>query len=474
MILKQEIFRKYDIRGIWNVDFDIEGVSRIADALACYFRLHDQSISTVLLGCDARLSSVEIKDCLVKTFIANGYDVVDVGMVTTPLINAAYYLDESFVARIMVTASHNPWEFNGLKIFFAQDSVWDLELRSISEMVFSDEITSSEKEQPGVLLHPEVAQKLIDSYLTLLCSHFESIGHLLHNKKIMVDFMNGAGGEFVRQIFLRLGLEKNLFLFREEPYCNNPKNNSLRAPDPTDAQSFVAALPMLQEMDLDYSLIFDGDVDRFVVLHSSGRIIKGDELLILFAQNCGVKKFNIVTEVVSSSAIDLVAKDFGSEVFRCPVGISSVKKKMKEVGALLGGESSSHFIFLDKYLPVDDAIYAACRFLAVVLDSKFDFCAWLQSLPSLFVTPALKYFFSDRETLNAALSFVRVELETSFSFVSDIDGIKYFLSPNDWVLVRPSNTENCLTVRWQALTEEVYLKLENLLLPVLNKVQDKK
>lgn len=449
-MLNPAIFRKYDIRGLWNVDFDATGVVLLAHSLIVFLQ-KKTLCRQIVVGCDARKSSKSIKDTLLEALLRLGYDVIDLGLATTPMVNASYYLDPSCQIRIMITASHNPWAFNGFKIFFQDEAIWDDDLQTIAGIAQGQNfVRDAFDHRVGTLLKDE-AFRIRYLYLDMMVEKFNSL-NLNTSKPIIVDCMHGASGFVLHEIIGRLRLSKQLLLFRDEPFCDYEFiEDSIHAPDPTDLKNLTQTLLFIKEHNLDYALLFDGDADRFVVLHQSGVILKGEELLVLFIKSLKNKQVCVVTEVVASSVIDMVGAQDGFSVIRCPVGISNVKKTMKEIGAIIGGESSSHFLFYDDFMAVDDAVYAAYRFLKIINGGNVDLLQWRASLPQIIVSEVKKLFFPSRDALNTSFMASKNKLMYLADSYSEIDGIKGIFSGYDWILIRPSNTENCLVVRWQAV-----------------------
>ena len=462
--MKSEIFRPYDIRGQWQIDFDANDVIAITSSFLTYFSQLEPSKAIVVIGHDARPSSKEIYDICVDTALAQGFLVVGLGLCTTPMVNIAYHCNPLYACRVMITASHNPWSHNGFKLFYRAGAVWREELAKIAALATG--MVNHSDGCPGALLD---ATPIISFYTVILGNALQTLPWA---GPILVDCMHGAAGPILKKILAEYP-KCQVRLFRETPYCDLPDKNScaLAGPDPSNITNLQPTIKELRNNGLPLAMLFDGDVDRFMVVTAEGRLLSGDELLVLFAEHFLPKQASFAANVAGSVLLELVASRNNQKVCRVPVGVSALKEKMLADELALGGEPSAHFLFLKEHYLVDDALFMFCKFMQIITKPSFLLSSWIVQLPTVYSMPIQKIFFASRAGTLHAQTLLLEHLKNMEYPASFTDGIRLFFSDFAWMLIRPSNTENCLSWRIEADTEQSFCKLKDFfatkILPVI-------
>lgn len=456
--MKFEIFRPYDIRGHWLLDFDEQDVVAICMGFLAYFKSLDRTSRKIVVGRDARPSSKVIYDICVNIAVQQGFEVLGLGLCTTPMVNIAYHFDESCKFRVMITASHNPWTHNGFKLFYKETAVWRnalLEVASFVEKVALDGESVCVSRGGGLI----DATYLLEAYQLTLEQAFRALPG--QSMSFLVDCMHGAAGFMFRKVIEKVAGLKASF-FRDTPYCDllSSETSALLGPDPSNEANLTATVLELRKQKLSFAMLFDGDADRFVVVLANGKILSGDEILALFAEKFLPEGESFAANVASSVLLELVAARNGQFVQRVPVGVAVLKETMRVDGIALGGEPSAHFLFLKEHFCVDDALFAAYKFLCVCAFPTFMLEVWCQNLPVVYSTPIQKYFFASREKVLDTQAFLAQKFNGMGYRISKIDGIRIFFADHAWILMRASNTENCLSLRIEADTLEMFKEVK--------------
>lgn len=436
-----EIFRESDIRGLVDEDLTPEFVLSLGKAIGTLLRR--MGGKTITLGRDVRPSSYQISYILEKGILSTGCNVIDIGTLPTPV---SYFSQHYFNCDggVMVTGSHNPSEFNGFKISINKNSIYGEKIRELHRIILKKDY------ETGRGWHE--AREIKEAYLQTLFDKFQFSRPL----KLVVDGGNGCFGLVGPELLWRLGLEPvELFC---EPNGTFPNHH----PDPTIEKNLVDLRSSVIQEKAEIGIGFDGDVDRIGVIDDQGDIVWGDHLLILFARDI-LKRHpgaTIVGEVKCSQNLFQDIKDKGGIPIMSAAGHSLIKKKMRETRALLAGEMSGHIFFADKYYGYDDAIYAACRLLQILSDSKTKLSELLVDLPKTYYTPEIRIDCPDQEKF-------RVVKEMGDYFrsrynVIEIDGVRINF-PDGWALVRASNTQPALVLRFEAQSQSRLKEFQKLL-----------
>lgn len=429
MTVNEKIFREYDIRGIADRDLPDALVKDLGRALGTF--IHKRGGNRITLGRDCRVSSERIKKALLEGLLASGIDVIDIGLVPTPLLYFSVF-ELNTDGGIMITGSHNPPEHNGFKVCVGKTTIHGAEIQQVKNVLLGRSFVSGSGILTEVDIKPSYTKMILDN-----------IKHPL-NLKICVDSGNGMGGIIGPEIFRKLGCEViELFSELDGTFPNHH-------PDPTVVENLTALKNRIRESRAVVGIGFDGDADRIGVVDPSGRIIYGDELLVVYSRNILEKHSGatIISEVKASHRLFNDIAAHGGRPILWKTGHSLIKAKMKEEGALLAGEMSGHIFFNDRYYGFDDAIYAAARLLEILADKGKTPAELIEDLPSSFSTPEIRRDCPDEvkfQVVERALS----EFRKQGLKVNDIDGARVEFN-DGWGLVRASNTQPVLVLRFEA------------------------
>lgn len=434
------IFREYDIRARVGIDLTDAEVFDLGRALGTYYRR--QGKRRLVVGRDCRLSSPEWQARLMAGLGACGCQVMDLGMCPTP---ALYFAVRHFEAEggIIVTASHNPPEFNGLKICNGYHTIFGEEIQELLRLAQQGDFLSG----TGSL----ETQEILPAYQDYLAQNL-SISRPL---RIGLDAGHGTAGVVALPLFRRLGCEVWPL------YCNPDGRFPAHEPDPVIEANLADLKNLVLERRLDLGVAYDGDGDRLGVIGPRGEVIWGDQLLVLFsravlADHPGAV---IIGEVKCSQRLyDDVARH-GGRPLMWKTGHSLIKQKMVEEGALLAGEMSGHLFFADRYFGYDDAIYATGRLLELLAGTGQSLTDLLADLPPACITPEIRRDCPDELKFRVVES-VKARLAGLFPVI-EVDGVR-FLHPEGWGLVRASNTQPALVLRFEAASEEALQEIKSL------------
>jgi len=433
-MISSHIFRQYDIRGVVDRELTDATVGKIARAFATY--AVRAGYRKVLVGRDNRKSSPHYRDLVVEALRGSGCDVVDLGVVVTPMFYfAARHLGVN--AGLMITASHNPGDHNGFKVLVGESTIYGEQIQELRRLAEKNEFVQGPR---GTLGKIDIAR----DYMEMIKSKVVLGPRRL---KVVVDCGNGTASFFAPGLFRELGCEV------VELYCESDPDFPNHHPDPVKAENCLDLIRVVQKEDADLGIGFDGDGDRLGVVDKEGNIIWGDMLMILFWREI-LPKYpgcDCIVEVKCSQGLIDEIRRLGGNPIIFKTGHSLIKAKMKEIGAVFTGEMSGHLFFADEYYGYDDALYAAARLLRILSNSDQTITAMLSSVPRYYATPELRVKSSDEEKF-AVVNKVLEHFRASFDVI-DVDGAR-ILFENGWGLVRASNTGPELIVRCEGKTPE--------------------
>lgn len=443
------IFREYDIRGVYGQEISEAFAYKLGQAFACL--LPDGEKKPVILGRDARLSGPDLMAALSKGLISCGRNVVDIGMVPTPL---AYFGVHHIGAAgcIVVTGSHNPPEYNGFKMMRGPDSLHGEDIRRIQQHI---------QRQMPVATIPGQLKKLgmFEDYKRFVLQDI----CLSRPLKVAIDGGNGAAGPLASSIYRKLGCEVI------ELYCEPDGHFPNHHPDPTIVANLRAVRDAVREHKADLGIAFDGDGDRIGIVDEKGSIIWGDMLLLLLSLHL-LKKYpgsTIISEVKSSQHMyDNIAAHGGKPIM-WRTGHSPIKAKMKETGALLAGEMSGHIFFADRYFGHDDAIYAGARLMEVIAGQDQPVSLMFADLPHSVTTPEIRLNCPDQRKFKLVDEAITHFASLGFEII-DVDGMRLKFE-DGWALLRASNTQPALVLRFEAPDEKRLYEMRTMLEDWLNK-----
>jgi phosphomannomutase/phosphoglucomutase len=427
-IINPQIFREYDIRGLVDQDLTRDSVERIGKSIGTYIRRNGGK--TITVGYDMRVSSIPFRDSLICGINSTGCDVIDIGMVPTPVAYfSLHHLKPD--GGVMITGSHNPSEFNGFKISHGLHSLYGERIQELRRLID----VSDYEVGMGTLKH----ENILEDYIQGICD----LVQIPRSVKVVVDGGNGCFGIVGPKLLKKIGANIT------ELYCEPDGKFPNHHPDPTVAKNMVDLIDKVKEEGAELGIGFDGDADRIGIVDEKGNILWGDQLLTIFARD--ILKRNpgatIVGEVKCSQNLFKDIEAHGGTAVMSAAGHSLIKKKMQETKALLAGEMSGHICFSDEYYGFDDAIYAACRILKIVASSKEKVSAMLTDVPKTAATPEIRVDCPDEnkfEIVRELTENFRKEYD-----VIDIDGVRIKFD-NGWALIRASNTQPVIVFRFEA------------------------
>ena len=466
MRIDESIFREYDIRGIWDKNIDGNFCVGLGRAFAIYLKNKtgkDKNLK-VSVGYDARLSSVEAFRALCRGLNCEGIGVVGLGLVPTP---AQYFslFNLDVDGGIMITASHNPKEYNGFKLSVGKETLYGSEIQDVKNVLMNidmdKECVSKEKSIKEY--------DILTDYENYMLKQFEYLKDMSDKPKIVLDGGNGVGGFVGLPVMQKLGFDvKGIFI---KPDGNFPNHH----PDPTIEKNLNDLKNELKNGDFDIGIGYDGDADRIGVVLKNGDMLYGDQILLFFAQDIlkNHKNAKIIGEVKCSQTLFDGVRKAGGIPIMYKAGHSLIKSKMKQENALLAGEMSGHIFFADRYFGYDDAIYVSLRLIEILARDKTDLIEWKKNLPKTFNTPEIRINCPDKikKSVVDKLTHYFENNRTAFNIeeINTIDGIR-FKTKFGWGLVRSSNTQPSLVLRFEADSENHLDDLKNRTIKITDEV----
>lgn len=440
--LPTHVFREYDIRGLVANELTAEFAHTLGRAYGTHlFRkigaAGEMGTRRVVVGRDIRESSTMLRDALVRGMLSTGLSVVDVGVVATPLVYfAAHTLAVDGLA--MITGSHNPPEYNGFKMGVGKSTFHGDEIQAVLAIALSGEFI--EAAVPGEVSHHDI--------LTDYTDHVVDGAQLGPRKlKVVVDAGNGCGGFIAVPLLKRLGFEVI------DQFCEPDGTFPNHHPDPTVTENLLPLIDRVRKEGADIGIAYDGDADRLGAVDEKGQILWGDELMILFAREILSRRpgTTFVAEVKCSMTMydDIEAR--GGKAIMWKAGHSLIKSKMAETNAVLAGEMSGHVFFKDRWFGFDDGIYSTVRLLEILTRTNEPMSTLLADVPKTFSTPELRTDFAEDKKFEA-VARVRDALKAKGLTTIDVDGVRVVF-PDGWGLVRSSNTQAILVLRFEAKTQ---------------------
>ena len=431
-MVNPQIFREYDVRGTVGRDLTPETVGLLGRGVGTLLRRAGGR--RAVLGRDNRLSSPGFRDALAAGLLATGVDVVDLGLVTTPLL---YYglFHVPCDGGVMITGSHNPPEFNGFKIAVGKSTIWGARIQELRGVVERGDFETG----AGAL----TTEDIVGPYRDMIHGKIPALARGL---RVAVDGGSGTGGLVAPQLMRELGCEVT------ELWCTPDGTYPGHFPDPTVPKNLEALIRTVREKGLDLGIGFDGDADRIGVVDERGEILWGDQLLMIYAREVLARgPASIVFDVKCSDNLPRDIERHGGRAVIWKTGHSLVKEKLKTEHAALAGEMSGHIFFADGYFGFDDAIYAALRLLRILAAAGRPLSTLLADVPRTWATPEIRVDCPDErkfEVVSALTAAFKARRE-----VLDIDGMRVRY-PDGWGLLRASNTQPVLVLRFESTSPE--------------------
>ena len=435
MNITRSIFKAYDIRGIVENELTPEVVKLIGLAIG------SESIAKgergIVVGRDGRLTGEILSQSLILGLIESGCHVVDIGMVPTPLVYFATYT-KGATSGVMITGSHNPPEYNGLKIMIAGETLTAERIEALYTRIMEEDFSYG--------AGSSISMNIVQDYIDKIKSDIK----LTKKLNIVVDCGNGIAGDIAPKLFESLGANvTKLFCLVDGRFPNHH-------PDPSKPENLKDLINEVLDTGADLGLAFDGDGDRLGLIDNKGKVIWADRQMILYARdvisrNSGAK---IIYDVKCSSLLPQDISKHGGEPIMSRTGHSFIKNKIKETGAELGGEMSGHIFFNERWYGFDDALYTGARLLEIISKND-DSCAEIfAKLPDRVNTPEINIHFNKHGEQHDAISKLSKDIDFPGSKINTIDGIRVDYE-NCWGLVRASNTTPCLVLRFEANDKEI-------------------
>ena len=455
MKLAANIFKAYDIRGIYGKELTLDAIGLIAKSIS---NLYPNDNDTIVIGRDGRNSSSEISKALIDSFLKNGKNVIDIGEVPTPLLYfAVNHL--SLNSGIIITGSHNPKEYNGLKMIMDGHTLSGGEITRIY-----DDIIDGAFSNLNLMKTSYKNLNISDEYIKQVNRNIS----IKKKLKIAVDAGNGVAGPIAVEIYRKLGLELI------ELYCNVDGDFPNHHPNPSDPKNLIDLINEVKKSKCDLGIAFDGDGDRCLILDNKGNIVWPDRQMMIFSKDILSQNQNakVIYDVKSSSFLANVIKNSGGEPIMCRTGHSYIKKMMRETNAILAGEMSGHVFFNDKWYGFDDGIYCGARMIEIVSNQSIESSEIFADLPNSFSTPEINIPVDKDGIQHDFMEKFKSSAIFEDAVISTIDGLR--VDYNDgWGLLRASNTTSCLVMRFEAESKERLLEIKNSFISQIRKIDSR-
>ena len=439
--MKSHIFRQYDIRGIVGEDLDPEVTEAVGRAFGSRVRRDANSSSpTVAVGCDNRATSPALAEGLISGMRSVGVDVLDVGTVPTPVL---YWSEVKLGtdAGVQITGSHNPPEWNGIKMTYGGSSLYGDAIQDLLHSIQASNFTSGSGGYERLTV--------LDRYVDDIAARFS----LDQPMRVAVDCGNGTGSILAVRLLEAIGVEVTPLFCESDPTFPN------HHPDPTVDENLIDLIRTIESGNHDLGVAFDGDADRIGAIDDQGKIIRGDILLLLFGLDLLKKRGpgqKLIFDVKCSQVLPELFKEAGGEPIMWQTGHSLIKKKMRETGALLAGELSGHIMIADDYLGFDDALYNACRLIEIISHSGRTLSEMISDFPEYSSTPEIRIDVTEDQKWTV-VSEAEVYFKEKYDVIG-VDGVR-ILFGDGWALLRASNTQPAIVARFEARSESRLLEI---------------
>ncbi len=446
---KDFIFREYDIRGVYQKDFDLSFAEDLAKAICSFIVKRGKSKPRVTVGYDARLSSPDIEKAVVRGLLASGAEVTTLGLITTPISYfSMFHLGAD--GGIMITGSHNPPDYNGFKISYGKSTLFGDDIQELGKLVAKADFVQGAGSVSSFDIFPD--------YVARYKKEFSQ----LKNIPVVVDCGNGAAGCIARRMYEAVGLTPEIIF--EKPDGRFPNHH----PDPTVEENLVHLKERVVASKSKLGIGFDGDCDRIGVVDESGRFLLGDELMVIWSRdilkkNPGAK---IIGDVKCTDRLYADIAKHGGQPIMWKTGHSLIKNKIKEEKAPFGGELSGHIFFADRNYGYDDALYAGLRLIEIISQTGLTLKQLLGGVPSAFNTPEIRLDTTEekkKKIVSTLTDHFKKQTGVTLNF---IDGVRVSYK-DGWALVRASNTQPVVVVRFESSSPERLEEIKSSVLKVI-------
>ena len=453
--LSSQVFRTYDLRGHGEEQLSSQFCFALGYIFAQEVRSRFGSVGSsskpIAIGRDCRLSGERIFQALQWGLRCGGVDVLDLGEVATPMVYFVLHTQECN-GGIMITGSHNPKHWNGFKMSIGKESIYGSRIQELYQTlckVKQSSLLSTLKVQNKEILGQFINFNPLSSYLEWMKSHFQLDDSSIQTPlKVVIDGGNGMGGPLAKALYTQLGC-KVIELYTE-PNGHFPNHH----PDPTVESNLEELKDTVVQQKAHLGLAFDGDGDRIGVVDELGRVLWGDQLLLFFAEQILQDHPDalFLGEVKCSEILYQGVRKKGGRIEMGAVGHSLIKAKMKEIGACLAGEMSGHLFFADRFFGYDDAVYVGARLIEILINSKISLAEWVDTLPTSYTTPELRVVCEDQDKTKV-IQRVFEAFKDRYE-VNQTDGVRLSFE-HGWGLIRASNTQPVLVMRFEASTQDL-------------------
>ena len=439
--MKSHIFRQYDIRGVVGEDLDPEVTEAVGRAFGSRVRLDtNSSPPTVTVGYDNRSTSPALAEGLISGIRSAGVDVLDVGTVPTPVL---YWSEVTLGADagVQITGSHNPPEWNGIKMTHGGSSLYGDAIQELLRSIQASNFTSGSGGYERLTV--------LDRYVDDISGRF----NLGRPMRVVVDCGNGTGSLLAVRLLEAIGVEVTPLFCESDPTFPN------HHPDPTVDENLIDLIRTVESGNHDLGVAFDGDADRIGAVDDRGKIIRGDILLLLFGLDLLKKRGpgqKVIFDVKCSQVLPELFEEAGGEPIMWQTGHSLIKKKMRETGALLAGELSGHIMIADDYLGFDDALYNACRLIEIIGRSGHTLSEMVSDFPKYRSTPEIRIDVTEDQKW-AVVSEAKAYFKEKYDVIG-VDGVR-ILFGDGWALLRASNTQPAIVARFEARSEDRLIEI---------------
>ena len=439
MNINASIFREYDIRGIAEKDLSADFARLLGKTYAewAYQRTAEGKKLKFCVSMDCRLTSDAYASGLIQGLNEGGVDVVRIGTCPTPLTYFSIFHFNTD-GGVMITGSHNPANYNGFKICFGKDTLHGEQIQELKQVMLKGQFTSRPK---GTVTDA----KIIDDYVNYVANQIKPKRKL----KVVLDAGNGTASTVAPSLFEKMGADIIPL------YCELDGRFPNHHPDPTVPDNLKALIAAVKENKADFGIGYDGDSDRIGAVDENGKVIYGDELMVIFSRNVLAQNpgATIISEVKSSNRLYQDIEKQGGKPLMWKTGHSLIKSKMKETKALLAGEMSGHIFFADRWFGFDDAIYSSARLYEIVANHGAPLSTLIQDLKPVLNTPEIRIECVEEKKF-ALIEEAKVLLAGSAGKVTTIDGIRVDYDDR-WGLIRASNTQPVIVMRFEAQSEKL-------------------
>lgn len=433
----QAVFRAYDIRGIIDEQLTENSYYTIGKAIA--YELGDKT--DIILGRDGRLSSPKLAQALSQGLLDSGINVIDIGLVSSPVL---YYATHTLGcdSGVMVTGSHNPSEYNGIKIVLSGKTLVNEDIQRLYQH------TVAKRVRTGCGQYK--TQQVVDDYIHTICQGVA----LNKTMKVVIDCGNGVAGLIAPKLFKQLGCDV------EALFCDVDGRFPNHHPDPTIEQNLIQLKQRVKETNADIGLAFDGDADRIGVVTNKLEVIWPDRLMMMYAKDILSRheRASIVYDVKCTAHLTHVIKQANGIPIMSPTGHSIVKGLMKQNNALLAGEMSGHIFFKERWYGFDDALYSGARLLEILSKSHMAVDEQFRQIPDSINTPEIKIAIDDSRKFDFMKQLIE-SADFGDAILVKIDGLRVEFE-NGWGLIRASNTTPCLVTRFEAECENTLVEIQ--------------